>query len=146
MFHGRFSIVIGEVHNRRKLIFINDKLISVSMCYNKETAIIWACLVGSKSQAKDLNYKIEVRIPESKFIYEGPVRYIDEKTEDIFKSKMFLTVPIGLQGENNGNKLLWTIEIKNLKSNIQINNLLTESENSEIKEPMLKKIKLENTD
>ena len=92
-----------------------------------------------------------MKTPRNKITFEGPVRYIDEKREDIKKSQIGLIVPYniikGFQQENKPKFLFETkLEIKSLKSKGEINQkeMPFESENCETKEPIKKKIKIEN--
>ena len=112
----------------------------MKFCGQKKVALIWVRLLESKYQAEFINYKIEVQGPQYKVSFEGPVRSIDEKIQDIFKSQIGLAIPFAilkkcLQEE----KLHFSIVIKNLKLKDDL--VVFESENCEPKEPLKKKFK-----
>ena len=112
----------------------------------KERIIMWVCLFGSKIQAKDLNFRIEIEVPRSKVLYEGPVRYIDENIFDITESQVGLNVPFSIVKKClRQSRLHFSVEIKNLMLNYETNQAF-ESENYDNNEPEKKKIKIETTE
>ena len=135
---GNFSIpsraFVGKYEKTKAFICDNNFVIQMQFNEEKQIALIWVRLMESKFQAKHINYKIEVQGPENKVFYEGSVRNIDEKIQDIFNSQIGLALPFAiikkcLQEE----RLHFCIVIKNLKSNEDLT--LFESENSESEEP-----------
>ena len=128
------------------MAFICDRnyIVQIRFCDKKKIALIWVRSRGSKFQAKNTNYKIEVQGSESKVSYEGPVRRIDEKSEDIVKSLKGLTIPIdNISQCSQRYRLNFSVEIKNLK--LKENLPVFESEKYVLKEPLKKKIRSENT-
>ena len=133
-------------HTTDYIYTINGKNFFIQMSLDdlKESVLMWIYLVGSKFEANEFIYRLEVKSPVSKTIYEGPVRYIDEKREDIKKSQMGLFVPYSIVRsfkKNDQSDTLFETKftIKSLKSKGEIP---FESENCETKEPMKKKIKI----
>ena len=111
---------------------------------DKESALLWVRLIGSKVEASDFTYKIEINGP-GQFSYKGPVRYIDEKCEDIVKSQIGLNIPINiLKSCLQEKRLNFLVEIKH--SNSKEAPINFESNNFDLEEPMNKKIKVENVE
>ena len=110
----------------------------MKFCEKNNIALIWVRLMESKFQAKYINYKIEVQGPENKVSFEGPVRNIDEKIDEIVKSQNGLSIPFAnfkkcLKKE----RLHFSIRVKNLKPKEDL--IVFESPNCESKEPLKKK-------
>ena len=108
--------------------FLCDKtfmgMVIIRFCEQKKIALIWAQFESMDwfesliFQPNCLNYKLEVQGPENKISFEGPVRNIDEKIDNIVESQNGLTIPFAnikkcLQEE----RLHFSVEIRNLKSN-----------------------------
>ena len=109
---------------------------------DKESALLWVRLIGSKFEASDFTYKIEINGP-GQFSYKGPVRYIDEKCEDIVKSQIGLNIPINiLKSCLQEKRLNFLVEITHSKSPEEPTYF--ESNISDSEEPWKKKIKVEN--
>ena len=99
--YGNFDIksqYFDEKSHRLAGLFTYNKSFFVQMefCGQKKVALIWVRLLESKYQAKFINYKIEVQGPQYKVSFEGPVRSIDEKTQDIFMSQIGLVIPFAV--------------------------------------------------
>ena len=132
--------------SKAKLFVQNGKhfIVQMQSDQKKERIILWICLFGSKIQANDLNYKVEIEVPRNKVLYEGPVRYIDENKSDIVKSQVGLNVPFSIVKKCLKQcRLHFSIEIKNLKFNYETNQAF-ESENYDMNEPL--KMKIENNE
>ena len=138
--------------NTDNVFTLNEKKFFIHMKHDtsKESVFMWVYIVGSKFEANEFIYRLEANAPGlvSKIIYEGPVRYIDEKREDIRKSQMGLIVPYiivkSFKKNNQSDTLFETkLTIKSLKSKGKINEreIPFESENFETKGPMKKKSK-----
>ena len=120
-------------------------IVQIRFCDKNKTALIWVRLMKSKFQAKYINYKIEVPGPQNKVSYEGRVRNIDEKIDDIVESENGLTIPFGyIKKCLQEDRLNFSVEIKNLKSKEYL--IFFEAENYVSEEPMNKKVKLENSE
>ena len=96
-------------------------------------------------QAKYINYKIQVQSPENKVSYEGPVRNIDEKIQDIAKSLTGLIIPIAnIKNWLKEERLHFTIQIRKFSS--EEDRTIFESENHKSKKPLNKKFKSDYTE
>ena len=151
VFCGSFQIESQMLLTNKSLLWskaficVWNFIVQIRFCDKNKTALIWVRLLESKFQAKYINYKIEVQGPANKVSYEGRVRNIDEKIDDIVESENGLTIPFGyIKKCLHEDRLHFSVEIKNLKSKEYL--IFFESENYVSEEPMNKKVKLENSE
>ena len=126
----------------------NDFIVQRYIDEAKESSLLWVRCIGSKFEAKDFTYKIEINGP-GQFLYKGPVRHIDEKSDDIIKSKIGLNIPNTiLEACLQENRLNISVEIEhsNSNGNQRRNPVIFESEKYNLEEPLSKKIKTDNTE
>ena len=76
-------------------------------------------MYGSKFEAK--NYKYSVQLQENEDlgtpIYKGPMKSLDDRKTDVFKSKVGLVVPLDVFKKHLGNetKIVFELKIEDLK-------------------------------
>ena len=144
-FNGSFYItslmfVCSDVYSKAFICNTNF-VVQIRFSEKKNIALIWVRSMESKLEAKHINYKIKILGSENKISFEGPIRNIGEKIDDIVKSQNGLVIPItNIKKYLQEDRLHFSVEIKDLKSTENLT--VFESENMS-KEPLNKRIKIE---
>ena len=153
VFCQSFSITNQMFEKKRHRYHLSTKpficnsnfIIQICLCLETNIALIWVRLLESKHQAKFINYKIEVKDSVNKVSFEGPVRNIDEKIDDIVVSQNGLSITFAnIIKCLKEQRLHFSIVLRNLKPKEDL--MVFESGNYESKDPLKKKIKIENTE
>ena len=104
---------------------LNDKMffIQFKMDEIRKITIIWIQILGSKFEAKNYRYRIEMEDAEyGSFRFKGPVRSIDDdKTAMIFEEELGFSAPTKVMKKYVQDELLTVeIEMEDLKSQEQL--------------------------
>ena len=98
---------------------MNNKIFFLQFGYNeKDNVVIWIQILGSKFEAKNYHYRIEMEDAEyGSFIFKGPVRSIDDDKTMIFQDQLGFSAPSKVMEKYVQDELL-TVEIvmEDLKS------------------------------
>ena len=102
-------------------ILFNEKyfLLQSEINPSKDYSNAWMQIYGSKFEAK--NYKYSIQLHENQDLgtstYKGPMKSLDDRKTDVFKSKVGLVVPLDVLKKHLGNekKIVFEIKIEDLK-------------------------------
>ena len=101
--------LIGPFSINEKYFFLQSEINPL-----KENFLAWLQMFGSKFEAKNYRYSIQLQEKEDlgTQIYLGPVKSLDDRKTDVFKSKVGLVVPLDVLKRHVGEEMIMVFQIK----------------------------------
>ena len=101
--------LLGPISFQEKNFFIQ-----VEINPKKNYFQAWVQMYGSKFEAKNFKYSLQLEEKDDlgSLSYNGPMKSLDDRKTDVFKSKVGLVVPLDVLKKHLGNETKITFEVK----------------------------------